>query len=103
MQSKDLDKARLGDKITWSVFGEKRGSSEEEVIGADLADELNAKYKPGVGEEGANGYEEEEEDEDDEENEENEENEEDEELTHLTNNSIECGGQVFMIDQEETW
>ena len=92
MQSKDLDNARLEDKITWSVFGEKRGSSEEEVIGADLADELDAKYEAGVGKEGGDGYGGDDEDDED---------EEDEELTQLTNNSIESGGQVFMIAQEE--
>ncbi|KAF2009744.1 hypothetical protein BU24DRAFT_497305 [Aaosphaeria arxii CBS 175.79] len=86
--SKNIDKARLDDKITWSVFGEKRGNNEEEVIGADLADELDGKYVPGEGEEVGEDEDEDEEDEDD-------------EVAELLGNSIAVGDQVYMVAGEE--
>ncbi|PSN65156.1 hypothetical protein BS50DRAFT_677974 [Corynespora cassiicola Philippines] len=86
--SKNIDKARLDDKITWSVFGEKRGNNEEEVISADLADELDGKYK---GDEGDEGEEDEDEDEDD----------DDEEVAELLEKSVAVGDQVYMVAGED--
>jgi hypothetical protein len=39
-QSKDIDQASLKDNITWSIFGQKRGAEEEEIISAELKDDL---------------------------------------------------------------
>ena len=48
----------MEDKTARSIFGENQGSSEEEIIGADLADRFDAKHKSEVKEAGGDGYEE---------------------------------------------
>ena len=70
------------------MFGEKRGNNEEEVISADLADELDGKYK---GDEGDEGEEDEDEDEDD----------DDEEVAELLEKSVAVGDQVYMVAGED--
>ena len=75
----------MDDKITWSVFGEKRGNNDEEVIGADLADDLVGKYEGGDG-----GDDDDEEDEDDE-----------DEVADLLKNSVAVGGQVYIVAGED--
>lgn len=70
------------------MFGEKRGSNDEEVIGADLTDDLDGKYEGGDG--GDDDGDEEDEDEDDE-----------DEVADLLKNCVAVGGQVYMIAGED--
>jgi hypothetical protein len=41
----------LEDKVTWSVFGKKRGNNEEEVISAELSDAIDTATDENVDEE----------------------------------------------------
>ncbi|KAK8151064.1 hypothetical protein IWX90DRAFT_134687 [Phyllosticta citrichinensis] len=82
---KHVDQAKLDDKITWSVFGEKRGNNDEEVISADLAEELDGNYE---GAEDGDG--------------EDEENDDDDEgIAELLENGVEVGDQVYMVADED--
>lgn len=82
---KDVDRAMLDEKITWSVFGEKRGNNDEEVITADLSDDVMAKNDA------------EEADDDLEEDEEDEEDEDEMELSELLMNTVVVDGQDYIM------
>ncbi|KAF2238010.1 hypothetical protein EV356DRAFT_508587 [Viridothelium virens] len=81
-KKKEIDKAVLDDEITWSILGEKRGTSEAEEFGSlDLVDDLAAKDDREMT---------------DEEDGEDEEDDEDE-VVKLLKNGAEVDGQTYLI------
>jgi hypothetical protein len=72
----------LEDKVTWSIFGKKRGNNEEEVIGAELSDALDK---------GTNEDADEQDDEDD----------ENEEETAGKQVRVATGEQVYVINEKD--
>ncbi|KAL9082836.1 MAG: hypothetical protein Q9165_008764 [Trypethelium subeluteriae] len=83
-KKKEIEKAVLDDEITWSILGEKRGTSEAEEFGSlDLADDLAAKDDREIMDGGDNDDEDEDDDED--------------EVAGLLKHGVEVDGQTYLI------